>query len=139
MRMDSCQNPQNMRMDSTERRKIWDGDVGIAQWLEHQTRDQKVLGSSPGWGGGIIFFSRVSVWYQFHPCVTTLACKRSQSFCQKCRWQFTAKHRCALWMWLEINMTLCKLAHGCMVCPQNLCRDGSSSIWYQLCNNQTGL
>ena len=31
----------------------------IAQWLEHQTRDRKVEGSSPGWNGGRIFFSRV--------------------------------------------------------------------------------
>ena len=30
--------------------------------------------------------------YPFHPCVTTVARKRSRSFCQKCRWQVTAKH-----------------------------------------------
>ena len=53
-----------------------------------------------------IFFSRVSFlsWlvfrYLFHPCVTTVACKRSQSFCQKCRWQVTAKHAYTLHMWL---------------------------------------
>ena len=28
----------------------------------------------------------------FHPCVTAAACKRPQSFCQKCRWQITPKH-----------------------------------------------
>ena len=28
----------------------------------------------------------------FHPRVTTVARKRPQSFCQKCRWQVTCKH-----------------------------------------------
>ena len=28
----------------------------------------------------------------FHPCVTAVAHKRPQSFCQKCRWQVTPKH-----------------------------------------------
>ena len=69
--------------------------VGIVQWLERQTRDQKVMGSNPGGSGRRSFFSRVNIlcwllfWYPFHPRVT---CKRSQSFCQKCRWQVTAKH-----------------------------------------------
>ena len=72
--------------------------AGIAQWLEHRTRDWKVAGSNPCWNGGRIFFSRVDFlcWllfqYPFHPRVTTVACKKSRSFCQKCRWQVTAKH-----------------------------------------------
>ena len=43
--------------------------------------------------GGRIFFSRVDFlcWllfrYPFHPRVTTVARKKSRSFCQKCRWQ----------------------------------------------------
>ena len=28
----------------------------------------------------------------FHPCVTAVARKRPQSFCQKCRWQVAPKH-----------------------------------------------
>ena len=79
----------------------------IAQWLEHQTRDRKVLGSNPaGRSSGRVIFSRVNFLccllfrYPFHPHVTTVACKRSQSFCQKCRWQVTAKHTYALPMWL---------------------------------------
>ena len=32
----------------------------------------------------------------FHPRVTTVARKKSRSFCQKCRWQVTAKHACTL-------------------------------------------
>ena len=54
----------------------------------------------------IIFFSRVDFlcWllfqYPFHPCGTAVACKRSRSFFQKCRWQVTAKHAYTSRMWL---------------------------------------
>ena len=34
----------------------------IAQWLERQTRDRKVVGSSSSWSGGRISFSRVNVF-----------------------------------------------------------------------------
>ena len=45
--------------------------------------------------------SSVSVFrYPFHPRVTTVARKRTRSFCQKCRWQVTAKHAYTLRMWL---------------------------------------
>ena len=80
--------------------------AGIAQWLERRTRDRKVAGSNPCWSGGRIFFSRVDFlcWllfrYPFHPRVTAVARKRSRSFCQKRRWQVTAKHACTLRMWL---------------------------------------
>ena len=79
---------------------------GIAQWLERRTRDWKVAGSNPCWSGGRIFFSSVDFlcWllfrYPFHPRVTAVARKRSRSFCQKCRWQVTAKHAYTLRMWL---------------------------------------
>ena len=62
----------------------WNGKpkgAGIAQWLEHRTRDWKVAGSNPCWNGGRIFFSRVDFlcWllfrYPFHPRVTTVARK----------------------------------------------------------------
>ena len=65
------------------------GGAGIAQWLEHRTRDWKVAGSNPCWNGGRIFFSRVDFlcWllfrYPFHPRVTAVARKKSRSFCQK--------------------------------------------------------
>ena len=83
--------------------------AGIAQWLEHRTRDWKVAGSNPCWNGGRIFFSRVDFlcWllfrYPFHPRVTTVARKKSQSFCQKCRWQVTAKNAYTLRMWILLN------------------------------------
>ena len=79
---------------------------GIAQWLERRTCDWKVAGSNPCWSGGRIFFSRVSFlcWllfrYPFHPHVTAVARKRPRSFCQKRRWQVTAKHAYTLRMWL---------------------------------------
>ena len=83
--------------------------AGIAQWLEHRTRDWKVAGSNPCWNGERIFFSRVDFlcWllfrYPFHPRVTTVARKKSWSFCQKCRWQVTAKHAYTLRMWILLN------------------------------------
>ena len=94
--------------------KRWQSDhtcrgAGIAQWLEHRTRDRKVAGSNPCWNGGRIFFSRVDFlcWllfrYPFHPRVTTVARKKSRSFCQKCRWQVTAKHASTLRMWILLN------------------------------------
>ena len=89
--------------------------VGIAQWLECQTCDWKVVGSNPCRSGSRIFFSRVDFlcWllfrYPFHPRVTTVAHKRSRSFCQKHRWQVTAKHTyiCGF-AWSD-------MVHGCMV------------------------
>ena len=84
--------------------------AGIAQWLEHRTRDWKVAGSNPCRSGGRIFFSRVDIlcWllfrYPFHPRVTAVARKKSRSFCQKrCRWQVTAKHAYTLRMWILLN------------------------------------
>ena len=59
------------------------------------------------------FLSRVDFlcWllfrYPFHPRITTVARKRSRSFCQKCRWQVTAKHAYTLW-----RMWLCMKWHG---------------------------
>ena len=86
---------------------IWiDTHYSGAQWLERRTRDWKVAGSKPCRSGGRIFFSMVDFlcWllfrYPFHPSVTAIACKRSRSFCQKCRWQVTAKHAYTLCIWL---------------------------------------
>ena len=62
------------------------------QILQQQIPDQKVAGH------GKMFFSKVNVlcWllfqYLFHPCVNVAAVKKSLSFCQKRRWQVTAKH-----------------------------------------------
>ena len=80
--------------------------TGIAQWLDCQTHDWKAAGLNPCRSGKTVFFSSVNFlcWllfqYLFLPRVTTVACKRSRSFCQKCRWQVTAKHAYTLCMWL---------------------------------------
>ena len=114
--------------------KMIDRGAGIAQWLERRTRDRKVAGSNPCWSGWRIFFSRVSFlcWllfrYPFHPRVTAVARERSQSFCQKRRWQVTAKHACTLHMWLYMKW------HGTWLYGLHRTRrDGSSFMWYQPC------
>ena len=120
---------------------IW--GAGIAQWLERRTRDRKVPGSSPSRSGGRFFFSRVSFlcWflfrYVFHPRVTAVARKRSRSFCQKCRWQVTAKHTYTLRMWLWMKWH-CNLVHGCMVYTE-LAPKQQHFTWHQPCNNQRAL
>ena len=115
---------------------------GIAQWLERWTRDWNIVGMSHHWSIMIILFSRVSFlcwllfWYLFHPYATAVARKRSQSFCQKCRWQITAKHTYTLHKPFEWRDTV----NWCtVVWSQNMCRDGSSFMWHQPCNNQMAL
>ena len=109
--------------------------VGIAQWLERRTRDRKVAGSIPCWGGRRIFFSRVNFlcwllfWYPFHPCVTAVARKRPRSSCQKHRWQVTAKHAYTLCMWLCM-----KWQGAWLYGVHRTCRDwlsGSRFLWHQ--------
>ena len=107
--------------------------AGIAQWLEHRTHDWKVAGSNPCWNGGRIFFSRVDFlcWllfrYPFHPRVTTVARKKSRSFCQKSRWQVTAKTR--------IHLTYVDFIEPCFGIGHNLsliCQMTSEDIKHQL-------
>ena len=107
--------------------------AGIAQWLEHRTRDWKVAGSNPCRNGGRIFFSRVDFlcWllfrYPFHPRVTAVARKKSRSFCQKCRWQVTAKTR--------IHLTYVAFIEPCFGIGHNLsliCQMTSEDIKHQL-------
>ena len=109
-------------------------EAGIAQWLERRTRVRRVAGSNPCRSGGRIVFYRVSFlcWllfrYPFHPRVTVVARKRPRSFCQKCRWQVTAKHAYTLRMWL------CMKWHGAWLYGVHRTRrDGSSFMWHQQC------
>ena len=69
-------------------------------------------------------------WYPFHPRGTAVARKRSRSFCQKCRWQVTAKHAYTLRRYVALHEVT-----WCMVvwCTQNLRQDGSSFMWHQPC------
>ena len=62
------------------------------------------------------------------PCVTAVARKRPSSFCQKRRWQVTAKHACTLRMWL------CMKWHGAWLYGvHRTCWDGCSFMWHQPC------
>ena len=92
--------------------------AGIAQWLEHwlyRGWDSSVVRAPDLWLKGRGFKSQQEQWenfllqgrlsvllfrYLFHPHVTAVACKRPWSFCQKCRWQVTAKHSYTLCLWL---------------------------------------
>ena len=68
-------------------------------------------------------------WYAFHPHVTAVARKRPWSFCQKCRWQVTAKYACTLRMWL------CMKWHGVWLYGVHRTHwDGSSFMWHQPCH-----
>ena len=59
---------------------------------------------------------------------TAVACKRSRSFCQKCRWQVTAQHACTLYMWLWIKW------HSIWLYSVHITlQDGCSFIWHQPC------
>ena len=77
-----------------------------------------------------------SFGYLFHPLVTTVAYKRSKPFCQKCKWQVTAKHTWTLRMWLWSGTV-----NWCIIvwCAENVHWDGSSFTKHQPCNNQTAL
>ena len=51
-------------------------------------------------------------WYLFNPRVTAVkvARKKSWSFCQKCRWQVTAKYTCTLHIYIYLrNYVHCHL------------------------------
>ena len=100
-----------------------------------QQRYIKAINNSNSCGtAGEIFFSRVDFlcWllfrYPFHPRVTTVARKKSRSFCQKCRWQVTAKHAYTLRI------------EPCFGIGHNLsliCQMTSEDIKHQLNNNNS--
>ena len=72
-------------------------------------------------------------WYPFHPCVTAVARKRSRSFCQKCRWQVTAKHA-----YNTLHMWLCMKWHGAWLHGvHRTCCLSSSFMWHQPCQRST--
>ena len=70
----------------------------IVCWYKRRTSDRTVVSSNPSRSGGTVFYTRVHFvcWLLFGVCstlcVTAVARKRPQSFCQKCRWQVTPKH-----------------------------------------------
>lgn len=69
-------------------------------------------------------------------CVTTVARKRSLSFCWKCWWKVTANHITG-----TLRMWLCMKRHCKIVvwCTQNVRRYCSSLTWHQASNNKLAL
>ena len=74
-------------------------EVGIARLVECWTSDfmkSWELGPQQKQRENFLLQSELSVliliWCPFHPCVTAVACKRTRSFCQMCRWQVTPEH-----------------------------------------------
>ena len=66
------------------------------------------------------------------PRVTAVAHKRSRSFCQKCKWQVTAKHTYTLRMWL------CMKWHGAWLYGVHRTRrDSCSFMWHHPCQRCT--
>ena len=102
------------------------------------------MGSNPSRNSRRIFFSGVNflcwilLWYPFHPCVTTVACrKKFLSFCQKCRWLVTAKHACTLCIHVALHEMMW---YGVWLYGvHRTCQDGYSFRWHQPYSNQTVL
>jgi len=109
----------------------WNGRLkGYSSATESQTCDWKVTGSSPGRNSRRMVFSGINClcwfWFQclFHPHVTTVAWKRSRSFCQKHRLHLNTHAPYA--RGLEWSNTV----NQCMVvwCTQNMHHGGRISL-----------
>ena len=105
--------------------------VNRSQGVGERHSGETLLWTRSRQGNGITFR------YPFHPRVTAVARKRSRSFCQKGRWQVTAKHAYTLPMSLRMKW-LCNLVHGCMVHTE-LAPRRQHFTWHQPCNNQRTL
>ena len=76
-------------LDETKVKQIWENK-------EHPWVDTSIMTLSLESALSYTLLSLISV----HPHVTAVARKRPRSFCQRCRWQVTAKHAYNLHMWL---------------------------------------
>ena len=101
---------------------LWSKGPGFECWQER--RENFLL------QGQLSVLTLISV--SIPPRVTTVAHKRSWSFCQKCRWQVTAKHTYTLPMWLWMKWH-CNLVHGWMVYTE-LAPKRQHFTWHQPCN-----
>ena len=107
----------------------------IAQWLERRTRIERSRVRIPAGAAGEFSFPGSTFCadlfqYPFYPRVTAVAHKRPRSFCQKHRWQVTAKHA---------YVALHEVTR-CMVvwCIQNapiMTLSGSRFLWHQPCQH----
>ena len=65
----------------------------------------------------------------FHPRVTAVACKRSRSFCQKCRWRVTPNTHTPLTQRSRSGLTMPLSRHSAGTYPENeLTRNLSGNI-----------
>ena len=77
------------------------GDSSVVKCPIHDLRVQSsISGRSSGKFSSPHSFCADSFQYSLHPRVTTVAHTKSCLFCQKCRWQVTAKHTYTLPVWL---------------------------------------
>ena len=109
----------------------------IAQWLERQTRDRTVPGSSPRRRGGRIFFSMASrvnflCWllfrYPFHPMLPQKHVKNPGHSAKSAGGRLQLNTHAPYLCGFEWRDTV----NWCMIewCTQNLHRDGSSFTWH---------
>ena len=92
---------------------------GIAQWWSHRLMIKRSQVQVPAGAAGEFFSQELTFcaesYFGIHPTpvlqLTAVARKRSQSFCQKCKWPVTAKHVCILHIWLCMKWQ-CKLVYG---------------------------
>ena len=104
----------------------------IAQWLERWIErlwvwiPAEAAGEFSSPGPGSTFCADSYFGTRSTPRVITVAHKRSRSFCQKCRWQVTAKHTCTLRMWL------CMKWYGAWLYGvHRTCQNSSNFMWHQ--------
>ena len=107
---------------------MWDSSVARAPdlWLKgHGFKSLQERRENFPLQGQLSVLTLISV--SVPPHVTAVSRKRSSSFCQKCRWQVTAK-TC-----IHVTYVALHEVTWCMVvwCPQNLCWDSSSFTWHQ--------
>ena len=96
----------------------WLKGRGFESWQKQRDKNCFIKGK----------LSVLTIISNFYLRVTAVVRKRSRSFCQKCRWQVTAKHACTLRMWL------CMKWHGAWLYGVHRTRrDGSSFMWHQPC------
>ena len=138
-RHQSAMLPDHSSVFQTAHDVTMESGAGIAQWLECRTgRGFESL--QERWEnfllqGQISVLTFISVL--FNPHVTAVAHKRSRSFCQRCRWQVTAKHAYTLhilWMmwhgaWFYgVHITCTETA--AVSCSTSHARAVSTPLWW---------
>ena len=89
----------------------WGAGIAVGCWHSSVVEHRRVIKRSqvqvPVGAAGEF----TSLWLTFYADSSAVAHKRALSYCQKCRWQITAKHTCILRIWLRIKWHS-TLVHG---------------------------